>query len=120
MLARAKLRRLMRTRGNDARFPCRDLARIESLLDELPNTVVSGAVAVVGDFLRKRGLGDVPPDTLLVDVFDSLLFLDFFLHLEGVYGEAISLDEVAQSPTFEALTQLLDGMEVAAGISGAV
>ena len=43
-------------------------------------------------------------------MFDSLLILDLFLHLEGLFGEAVSLDEVASCSTIDELDRLLSAM----------
>ena len=48
------------------------------------------------------------PETRLVDILDSLTFLDFFLFLEQSLDGAVALDDVAQCATLGELVTLLD------------
>lgn len=65
------------------------------------------------DFIRDRlPASAVSPDTLVLSLFDSLTYLDFFIYLEGIYGDAISLDTVSSCKTFADLAALLEGMPV--------
>lgn len=59
-------------------------------------------------FLRERARHvELSADTRLSSVLDSLGYLDFFLHLEQTYGDAVSLDAVVRCETLGELTKLL-------------
>jgi len=47
------------------------------------------------------------PETRVDSVFDSLAYLDFFLHMEGQVGEGISLDELSACQTFDELAEIM-------------
>ncbi|HWX16941.1 MAG TPA: hypothetical protein VNY07_10170 [Chthoniobacterales bacterium] len=69
----------------------------------------SMAAEFLFDFVRDRAPSlDISCSTPLVEVFDSLLFLDFFLHIEKAYGEMVSLDDVSQCKTFGEVVTLLE------------
>jgi acyl carrier protein len=60
-------------------------------------------------FVRARALNpEITRSTTLNSVFDSLTFLDFFIHIEGVYGDSISLDEIVACQTFGEVEDLLE------------
>lgn len=51
---------------------------------------------------------EVSESTKLVDVLDSLAFLDFFLFLERSFPDTVSLDDVARCTTVSDLSYVLD------------
>ena len=51
---------------------------------------------------------EVSESTKLVDVLDSLGFLDFFLFLEQSFPDTVSLDDVARCITVGDLSRLLE------------
>lgn len=62
-------------------------------------------------FLSQRLPGvTLLPETRLVEVLDSLMFLDFFLFLEQSMDDGIMLDDVARCTTLGELVALLDGV----------
>ncbi len=72
---------------------------------------INGAVV---DFFRLRAIQiDVAESTKLVDILDSLAFLDFFLYLEQTFGGSVSLDDVAGCETVGALSLLLESRQSA-------
>ncbi|TXH78388.1 hypothetical protein [Thauera aminoaromatica] len=65
--------------------------------------------ASVLEFFRSRPNPiDVNDATRLVDVLDSLAFLDFFLFLEQSFTDVVSLDDVAGCATVGDLSGLLE------------
>ncbi|HEY0310968.1 MAG TPA: hypothetical protein VGC56_00585 [Allosphingosinicella sp.] len=61
-------------------------------------------------FFRKRpGHDTVTLDTVLVDVLDSLAFIDMFLYLEELKGSSLSLDAVVACETVGQLCRLTEG-----------
>lgn len=69
---------------------------------------VAGGMAFVRAFVRDRLPGAViEPHTRIIGVIDSLLFLDLFLHVEGAFGDRVSLDDVATCETFGQLASML-------------
>lgn len=74
------------------------------LLDE---DACGAAMRFVTGFVVDR-IGDVPRASApLSETFDSLLLLDFFVNLESIVGDAITLDDVATCKTFGDLVALL-------------
>lgn len=68
---------------------------------------------ILHSFVQDRIPGTlVTPDTLLLDVFDSLIFIDFFIYLESIFGDAISLDVVSSCKTFNDLVLHLDSISI--------
>lgn len=51
---------------------------------------------------------EVNESTKLVDILDSLGFLDFFMFLEQSFPAMVSLDDVAHCATVGDLSQVLD------------
>ena len=60
------------------------------------------------DFLTDRLPGiSYEPASAVVDIFDSLLFMDFFVHVELRLGSVVSLDELSGCRTLEELAVAL-------------
>jgi acyl carrier protein len=63
--------------------------------------------------LLPANVGAITDATRIVDVFDSLAFLDFFLKLESEYGSGLSLDAVVTCETFADLVTLIASLRPA-------
>lgn len=83
-----------------------------SLLDDArahDDRAEDAGTALLRGFLTERKLDfDPNGETPVADVFDSLMMIDFFVHVEASLGDCISLDDVARCSTFRQLTQLLN------------
>jgi 2-isopropylmalate synthase len=53
----------------------------------------------------------IDAETRILDVVDSLLFLDLFLHIEKIFGSSISLDDISACDTFGEMANLLENAE---------
>jgi hypothetical protein len=72
----------------------------------------------VMEFVADRLPGThVPLEAPIAEVFDSLLLLDFFLHIENAKGAAVSLDQLSTCETFAAVAELLATHCKAEGLS---
>jgi len=80
-----------------------------SLLDEIKFR--DPIMEILQSFVQERIPGvSFSFDTPLLEVFDSLLFLDLFLYLEGIFEEMIPLDAVSVCKTFNDLAILLNSI----------
>jgi 2-isopropylmalate synthase len=84
-----------------------------SLLDEttdpsMEDSAAAAARAFLAEFLASRRPGiPTTPDTQIVDIFDSLLLIDFFIRIENRVGASVMLDELAVCRTLGEIAQLL-------------
>lgn len=69
---------------------------------------MSNANSIIARIRQHVPIGNIDHDTELADVFDSMIFLDFFIDLEARYGSLISLDDLANCHTVADLVYLVD------------
>ncbi len=78
----------------------------------LPSDATRRALDFLAAYIENRMPGTaITMSTHLLDVLDSLMFLDLFLFIEGAYGESVSLDEVAAYTTFGEVAEYLGTLQ---------
>lgn len=85
-------------------------ARVVEICAAKAAPVEEAALALLQAFFDNRLPGAViDRDQPILEVFDSLMFLDLFLHLEEACGDVVQLDDIAASVTFGDLIAQLAG-----------